>query len=252
MGSTLALTDATGALRTQYAYEPFGNTTYSGEDTSNAFQYTGRENDGTGLYYYRARYYSPPLHRFISEDPLGLGGGPNLYEYAHNSPTNFNDPSGMLPPWVAAAAAICAKGAILGLIWEMLGGRKPTWKTAVVGCLEDLFSMGLGKLFKAMKGGMKYGDDVVSAIHGNSLKTPKPAVGYSLRDRVTGNVLKYGETTRPGYRYSQNYLNQHNAWFVIEASGTKYDMHYWQHHKILDYKLHNGGKRPPMNHNDWD
>ena len=39
---------------------------------TNPFQYTGRENDATGLYYYRARYYSPTLRRFISEDPLGL------------------------------------------------------------------------------------------------------------------------------------------------------------------------------------
>ena len=38
--------------------------------SSNAFQYTGREHDGTGLYYYRARYYDPKLHRFLSEDPI--------------------------------------------------------------------------------------------------------------------------------------------------------------------------------------
>jgi len=36
--------------------------------SSNPFQYTGRENDGTGLYYYRAQYYAPKLHRFLSED----------------------------------------------------------------------------------------------------------------------------------------------------------------------------------------
>jgi uncharacterized protein RhaS with RHS repeats len=31
--------------------------------------------DGTGIYYYRARYYHPQLQRFISEDPIGVGGG---------------------------------------------------------------------------------------------------------------------------------------------------------------------------------
>jgi len=35
------------------------------------FRYTGRENDGTGLYYYRARYYHPGAKRFIAEDPIG-------------------------------------------------------------------------------------------------------------------------------------------------------------------------------------
>src|SRR5206468_7989624 len=56
----------------------------------------GRENDGTGVYYYGARYYHPQLQRFISEDPIGfLGGGPNLSAYVANAPTNYRDPSGL-------------------------------------------------------------------------------------------------------------------------------------------------------------
>jgi RHS repeat-associated protein len=95
LGSTVATTDSTGALATQYTYEPFGNTTSTGSATSNAFQYTGRENDGTGLYFNRARYYSPRLQRFISQDPIGFGGGDtNLYAYTFNSPTNLTDPGG--------------------------------------------------------------------------------------------------------------------------------------------------------------
>jgi hypothetical protein len=43
-------------VQTQYTYEPFGGTTTSGQANANASQYTGRENDGTELYY-RARYY---------------------------------------------------------------------------------------------------------------------------------------------------------------------------------------------------
>lgn len=42
-----------------------------------------------------ARYYNPATGRFISEDPIGFaGGGPNLYAYAGDSPTNFTDPTG--------------------------------------------------------------------------------------------------------------------------------------------------------------
>jgi YD repeat-containing protein len=55
LGSIIALTDQTGAIKTQYAYDAFGNVTMSGETSDNPFQYTGREDDGTGLYYYRAR-----------------------------------------------------------------------------------------------------------------------------------------------------------------------------------------------------
>lgn len=95
LGSILALSDATGALTTQYGYEPYGKTTVSGAASDNAFQYTGRENDGTGLYYYRARYYSPELARFISEDPIGFAAGANFYAYVDGNPVSLVDPLGL-------------------------------------------------------------------------------------------------------------------------------------------------------------
>ena len=100
LGNTLALTDATGTILTQYSHEPYGNTTLSGAIDANSFQYTGRENDGTGLYYYRARYYDPKLSRFISSDPIGLAGGINTYSYVKGNPISFRDPRGLvLEPW---------------------------------------------------------------------------------------------------------------------------------------------------------
>jgi RHS repeat-associated protein len=73
---------------------PWG-TSAAGNSNSNSNQFTGRENDGT-LYYYRARYYSPTLQRFISQDPIGFAGGDsNLYAYAGNSPLALIDPSGL-------------------------------------------------------------------------------------------------------------------------------------------------------------
>ncbi len=100
LGSTWALTHGTtGDILTSYTYGPFGQTTTSGNPDGNAFQYTGRENDGTGLYYYRARYYHPGLSRFISEDPIGFAGGDaNLYAYVGNDPINAVDPSGLFEP----------------------------------------------------------------------------------------------------------------------------------------------------------
>ena len=104
LGSTLALVDDTGTLQTQYTYDPFGNTIVSGAAGTNSSKYTGREDDDTGLYYYRARYYSPSLQRFISEDPLAFGGGDvNLYAYVGNNPVNFVDPSGLC--WLVFTAA---------------------------------------------------------------------------------------------------------------------------------------------------
>jgi RHS repeat-associated protein len=95
LGSVIALTDETGAVRTPYSYDPFGNVTINGEASDNPFQYTERENDGTGLYYYRARYYSPELQRFISDDPIDTAGAINKYVYTSNNPVNFADPLGL-------------------------------------------------------------------------------------------------------------------------------------------------------------
>jgi RHS repeat-associated protein len=95
LGSTVALGDNTGTLQTQYTYEPFGVTTQTGAASTSSYKYMGREDDGTGLFYYRARYYQPRFQRFIAEDPIGfLGGDWDLYVYTGNNPTNLTDPSG--------------------------------------------------------------------------------------------------------------------------------------------------------------
>jgi len=137
LGSALALSDGQGASATTYGYEPFGKTTVTGT-SSNAFQYTGREQDGTGLYYYRARYYQPRLTRFISEDPIGLrGGDPNLYGYVGQNPILRTDPSGHNPSATAIILG-CGLGAVSGAI----GAKKPV-QGAIVG---GLIGCGLGTL----------------------------------------------------------------------------------------------------------
>lgn len=92
LGSIFALTDAYGNTTATYTYDPFGNTTQTGIST-NPFQYTGREQDNTGLLYFRARYYSPQFARFIKQDPIN--SSPNQYAYADNTPTNGTDPFGL-------------------------------------------------------------------------------------------------------------------------------------------------------------
>ncbi|WP_456726759.1 RHS repeat-associated core domain-containing protein [Bradyrhizobium sp. USDA 3397] len=95
LGSTLALASS-GAVQTSYGYDPYGAAQVTGSASDNPFQYTGRENDGTGLLHYRNRYYSPTWGKFISEDPIGLGGGDiNLYRYASSNPIQHSDPLGL-------------------------------------------------------------------------------------------------------------------------------------------------------------
>ena len=95
LGSTIALGDNTGTLQTQYTYEPFGVVSQIGASSTNSYKYTGREDDGTGLMYYRARYYHSRFQRFLSEDPIELGSGDlNFYAYVRNSPLLLIDPLG--------------------------------------------------------------------------------------------------------------------------------------------------------------
>jgi RHS repeat-associated protein len=97
LGSTIAGADS-HSIGVEYTYEPFGATTVTGDDLGNPTRFTGREDDPSGLYYYRSRFYSPSTGRFISQDPLGLGSGDtNPYAYVFNQPTSLVDPMGTKP-----------------------------------------------------------------------------------------------------------------------------------------------------------
>jgi RHS repeat-associated protein len=96
LGSVTSLSSTTSALSNTYTYDAFGNLVTSTGSLGNSLQYTGRESDPeTGLRYYRARYYSSDVGRFINEDPLGFNGGVNYYDYVENNPTGHIDPFGV-------------------------------------------------------------------------------------------------------------------------------------------------------------
>jgi len=96
--SVTAVTGHNGGTTQSIKYSAFGAVQSSTGSSPNRLKYTGREEDGTGLMYYRARYYDPAIGRFISEDPLGFASGDmSFYVYAANSPIDNNDPSGHNP-----------------------------------------------------------------------------------------------------------------------------------------------------------
>ncbi|MDD2630381.1 MAG: M91 family zinc metallopeptidase, partial [Limnochordia bacterium] len=91
LGSTRALSGIdSGTL----AYEPFGSVLQdTGSTEEHRHRFTGKSVDGTGLYYYGARFYDSRLGRFISIDPAR--DGLNWYVYAANNPLKYIDPDGM-------------------------------------------------------------------------------------------------------------------------------------------------------------
>lgn len=92
-GSVNAVTDSSGNVVGTNTYDEYG---VPGAGNMGRFQYTGQAwLPEIGLYYYKARMYSPTLGRFLQTDPVGYGGGLNKYAYVSGDPVNSTDPSGL-------------------------------------------------------------------------------------------------------------------------------------------------------------
>jgi RHS repeat-associated protein len=137
LGSTMALTDDTGAVVNTYDYDVFGAERASTGTQDNDFTFAGEEVDeSTGLQYLRARYYDVETGRFASTDPLSPVTGPNVYIYGLNQPTLFADPSGLI------SCGFCnkVKKAATGCASDPGGCAKSVAKavaTAPAKCLQD-------------------------------------------------------------------------------------------------------------------
>lgn len=190
LGSTIGLADSSGTLQTHYSYEPFGNTTAGGTSSANTFQYTGRENDGTGLYYYRARYFNPTLQRFISEDPAEFSGGSiNLHSYVGNSAPNFSDPSGECLPTALIGAGV-------GLAAYGFSHRKnPTWGGAIAwGGMGAAAGCGVGlaaSRIAAIAARRAATEDIVSLFHQGILRNGQVSSSRSLSTSLSKELTHY-------------------------------------------------------------
>jgi RHS repeat-associated protein len=110
-GSTVAAMRPDGSQESNarlYGRDPFGalqgasGSGASGTDVNTQTGFTGASTPTStgGFTYLRNRWYDPATGRFLTQDPIGLAGGVNLYAYAGNNPVSFVDPFGLKPCWL--------------------------------------------------------------------------------------------------------------------------------------------------------
>jgi len=187
INSTIALTGPSGAIKQKYSYDPYGNVTASDTTTgfTNPYQYTGREADTEELYYYRARYYSPMMGGFISEDPIGFAGGqPSFYAYVGGNPANSVDPLGLfLWPWESPV---------------MIYGGTPDQQTQVINAVNQILSTPRGQ-------------QMLDQIEGPWYEHGNPQDIYINDD---------GENESPGLGSGQIYIDPDSTVYVPTAAGN--------------------------------
>ncbi|TGK87909.1 hypothetical protein EHQ24_01480 [Leptospira noumeaensis] len=108
LGSITMITDGNGNVlaggerggKSHITYKPYGEilrTDSYGPDITK-FKYTGQEEDQeSGLYYYKARYYDAALGRFASNDGMAMPSsiqGLNRMMYVEGNPISFRDNTG--------------------------------------------------------------------------------------------------------------------------------------------------------------
>jgi len=133
IGTPLEMTDREGQIVWQATYKAWGSLErLDVNEVEQNLRFQGQYfDDETGLHYNTFRYYDPEVGRFVTQDPIGLYGGDNLYRYTNN-PLRWVDPWGL--------------SELLGLVREAHGLLDPTaqkFKTTALGMSKD------GELFIA-------------------------------------------------------------------------------------------------------
>jgi len=210
--NVVALADTNGAVQERYVYDAYGRVTiYNGDWSStrssssygNYILYTGRHLDPeTGMYFFNARYYHPPLGRFTARDPLQDDA--TFYAYCGNGPLDHTDAAGLQQiPFGSLSAAQCAAFRAARDAWLKEVTSNPMRKDNT-GCTQGPGSSerdSEGKLKKCCKQVA-----IIVALPDPCLPlTESPGhsgIGFPTNDFLGGAYYDFGPVT-PGDRYPE-------------------------------------------------
>ncbi|HQW65393.1 MAG TPA: RHS repeat-associated core domain-containing protein [Gemmatimonadales bacterium] len=135
-GQLIAIADSAGEIDASYAGSGYGQTSWRGAGVmtrGQTFSPRRWETDAQWgeVQQFRNRAYDPGSGRWLQEDPIGVAGGINLYEYNGNDPVTWRDPFGLDPckSFRQFAAAVCLATEALGDI----AARDPRMRGGIVG-----------------------------------------------------------------------------------------------------------------------
>ena len=173
-------------------FRSFGRTQVQLGTVQNNLRFPGQYFDAeTELHYNWNRFYDPETGRYLSPDPIGLGGGSNLYAYAENDPVNWIDPNGLS---VLKIISLCEKG------YKVI--KTVGWKEAV----------------KAVR----KGENVLSGSHAEAKRLARAA--SSKKKPIRDPAHKPEEGQMP--HYHPNPRNGSHVFYQIAAGATA--SHYLQ------------------------
>ena len=219
LGSSVLMTDATGAAVWTGAVTPFADSE-TAEGLAEHVMFTGKELDtDTGLYYYNARWYDPNLGRFITEDPAR--DGVNWFIYVNNNPLNFIDPTGLEDQRPIVPS-------------DQKAGWYEQSQEAMVP-MDELKSM-LTYNIKALKRNSEQNRDlvIVNTIEygiGKIIKTPSDETGYNIlmaSEDIVENLIHSNQLIQEIYYLREKELPQavsdYDYYFELYATHDAPDM----------------------------
>nr|WP_225793043.1 RHS repeat-associated core domain-containing protein [Yersinia pseudotuberculosis] len=192
-GTPLDVTDGEGKHRWSGKYHAWGKVTRQNvsdprQSTVSRFaqplRYPGQySDDETGLHYNTFRYYDPEIGRFSTQDPIGLAGGVNLYQYGPN-------PLGWVDPWGLATYTSYEQARNAALKWLQDRGFKA--ETENLGRFGDIKGKPVGMQTGNGKVGFRVEFDERSGAHINtwSGKEKGPHFQFEASEKTVKKIQK--------------------------------------------------------------